>query len=546
MKFPTIAAALALVSASTAAIAQSDAQPEFRPEAVRAHVEFLADDLLEGRDAGTRGYDIAARYVATRFEALGLKPAADGGWYQQVPFVEMKLKARDSAAITIGNTRFANAGDVLIGAETSEARDAMQGEVVFVGFGLDKPELGFDDYAGLDVKGKIVAVLSGAPKGTPSEIGAHLASEKNKMAAARGAIGVISIQTLERQKLRPWARTVQFADEPDIAWADAAGKAHSDTPEIRFTATLNTPAADALFKGAPKTLSTILAQADKKGGKPKGFALKSVVKMEREVQQRRFTSPNVVAVLPGSDPALAGEYVLLMAHLDHEGVKGDAKDGDKIYNGAMDNAAGIATMLEVARAMAAAPDKPKRPVVFAAVTAEEDGLLGSEYLARHPLTKDGKVVGVVNLDMPILLYDFTDVIAFGAEHSTLGPITAKAAASAGVKLSPDPLPQEGLFTRSDHYRFVQQGIPSIFLMTGFANGGEKAFQSFLSTHYHRVSDQIDLPFNWDASAKFAKINYLIAKAIADAPIAPRWYAGSFFGDTFAAAQEKAPATRAGK
>ncbi|MCJ8159823.1 M28 family metallopeptidase [Sphingomonas sp. LaA6.9] len=539
MNLRIIAAALTLASASTSAIAQAGNQIEFKPEAVRAHVEFLADDLLEGRDAGTRGYDIAAHYVATRFEALGLKPASDGSWYQQVPFVEMKLKSTDSAALTIGGTRFANGGEVIIGAKTTEAREAVDGQVVFVGFGLDKPELGFDDYAGLDVKGKIVAVLSGAPKGTPSEIGAHLGAEKTRMAAARGAIGVITIQTLERQKLRPWARTVQFAGEPDIAWADASGKPHSETPEIRFGATLNTPAAEVLFKGAPKSLSAILGQADKKGGKPRGFALKPSVRMVREVEQRRYNSPNVVAVLPGSDPALAGEYVLLMAHLDHEGVKTDATDADKVYNGAMDNAAGIATMIEVARAMATAPDKPRRSVVFAAVTAEEDGLLGSDYLARHPVTRDGKLVGVVNLDMPILLYDFTDVIAFGAEHSTLGPITEKAAASAGVKLSPDPLPQEGLFTRSDHYRFVQQGIPSIFLMTGFANGGEKAFQSYLSAHYHRVSDQIDLPFDWDASAKFAKINYLIARGIADAPTAPRWYADSFFGKTFAATQDKA-------
>ncbi len=200
----------------------------------------------------------------------------------------------------------------------------------------------------------------------------------------------------------------------------------------------------------------------------------------------------------------------------------------------MDNAGGIATMLEVARAMASAPNRPRRSILFAAVTAEEKGLLGAQYLAKNPVVGNGKVVGVVNLDMPVLLYDFKDVIAFGANHSTLGPIVARAGQRMGVALSPDPLPQEGLFTRSDHYRFVQEGIPSVFLMTGFSGEGGQRFRDFLATHYHKPSDQLDLPFNWDAGAKFARINYLIAREIADAPEAPRWNSDSFFGQTVGA------------
>jgi Zn-dependent M28 family amino/carboxypeptidase len=250
----------------------------------------------------------------------------------------------------------------------------------------------------------------------------------------------------------------------------------------------------------------------------------------------------VLAILPGSDPALANEYVLMMAHLDHEGVDPDLQ-GDKIFNGAMDNATGTATLLEVARAMAASPNRPRRPILFAAVTAEEDGLLGSEYLARQPLPGGGKVVGVVNLDMPVLLYDFQDVIAFGADHSTLGATVDRAVRQAGVTLTPDPLPQEGLFTRSDHYRFVQAGVPSVFLMTGFAGEGRERFQNFLATHYHKPSDQTDLPFDWNAGAKFARINYLIAREIADAPEAPRWYADSFFGQAVGGTQPKATRAR---
>jgi Zn-dependent M28 family amino/carboxypeptidase len=271
------------------------------------------------------------------------------------------------------------------------------------------------------------------------------------------------------------------------------------------------------------------------------MALKPKVRIERHSTTRNFTSPNVLGIIPGSDPSVANEYVLLMAHLDHNGTDPNLP-GDKVYNGAMDNATGIATLLEVARAMTSGP-RPRRPILVAAVTAEEDGLLGAQYLAKHPVLRDGKVVGVVNLDMPILLYDFTDVIAFGAEHSTLGPMVRQAGAQMNVALAADPLPEEGLFTRSDHYRFVQEGVPSVFLMTGFSNGGGEKFKEYLAKFYHRPSDQMDLPFNWDAGAKFARLNYLIARSVADAPDAPRWYESNFFGETFAPGQPRASKPR---
>ena len=242
---------------------------------------------------------------------------------------------------------------------------------------------------------------------------------------------------------------------------------------------------------------------------------------------RRIASPNVLASIPGSDPSVANEVVLLMGHLDHVGTN-PAKTPDGIYNGAMDNAVGIATLLEAARAMAAAPTRPRRTVLFAAVTAEEKGLLGAEYLAKHPLPGGGKVVGVVNLDMPVLLYPFSDVIAFGANHSTLGPAVQRAAAGMKVALTPDPLPEEGLFTRSDHYKFVREGVPSVFLMTGFAGEGQQRFRYFLATHYHQPSDDLKLPIDWAAGARFAEINYRIAMEVANAPRAPQWNTDSFF------------------
>jgi Zn-dependent M28 family amino/carboxypeptidase len=435
-----------------------------------------------------------------------------------------------SAQVTIGGRAFRNGEDVLVRPTSAELNQVIEAPVVFAGYGIDAPKHGFNDYKGLDVRGKWVAVLSGSPKGTPSEMGAHLNAEKGRMAEAKGAIGIITLLTPEDIQRRPWARRVEFNQEPDLTWVDPAGTPFRMAPRLKGGATLTGAAAEALFAGSRRTLSAIYAEAAQKGGKPRGFALKQKLKLERQSVTQSITSPNVLAVLPGSDPALADEYVLLMGHLDHEGVN-PAAQGDKIYNGAMDNAVGIATLLEVARAMSNAPDKPKRSILFAAVTAEEKGLLGAQYLAKNPVVGNGKVVAVVNLDMPVLLYDFQDVVAFGADHSTLGSIVSRAVAQANVAASPDPLPQEGLFTRSDHYRFVQEGVPSVFLMTGFAGEGSKRFQDFLATHYHKPSDDLNLPINWEAGAKFSRINYLIAREIADAAEAPRWYEDSFFGQT---------------
>lgn len=503
------------------ALASAAHAQDFTPERFRSHVEFLASDLLEGRDAGTRGYDLAAAYVASQFMGLGLKPGgADGGWYQQVPFVEA---IRSNATVSIGGRDFDTAKDVAVGGSTAGPAQELTAKAVFVGHGVDA-----EDYRGLDVRGKYVVVLSGFPKGMPSEVGAHLNSMKARLAQDRGALGLINVRTLAEEKRRGFDYSLKNATEPSIGWVETNGSVFALAPKIRIGATVDRSAAEALFAGARSPLGSVLAEADRQGGRPKGFALTPTVSIKRESAQRRFASPNVLGVIPGSDPALKDEFVLLMAHLDHEGTDAKLPGEDKIYNGAMDNATGIATMLEVARAFASGDAKPKRPILLAAVTAEEDGLLGAEYLAKHRLPGGGKVVGVVNLDMPVLLYDFTDVIAFGANHSTLGPAVKAAAAQAGVALAEDPLPQEGLFTRSDHYKFVREGVPSVFLMTGFGNGGDKQFTNFLSTHYHKVSDDLKLPINWQAGAKFARINYLIAKQIADGAEVPKWNSDSFF------------------
>lgn len=523
---------VSLIVISLPALAQTSQPSTITPESVKAHVDFLADDLLEGRDTGSRGHQIAARYVATQFEGMGLKPAADGGWFQNVPLVE--IKPNDDARFLLGDTAFKHKKDAVISGQGTAT-----GDVIFGGFCINKPAYNLRDLAGVDLKGKIIACLSGYPKGTPSDVGAHLNAEKAKILSERGAIGLLTIRTFEREKQTPWSRVAEFADDRSVRWTNADGSPYDASPSIKASAVLDRPAASALFAGSPRSLDDILAEANKKGGKPKSFALSKRATISRTATLTAFSSPNVIGLLPGSDPALAQEYVLVMGHLDHIGVRHGVVGDDKINNGAMDNAAGIATLLEAARAMANAPGKPRRSILFAAVTGEEKGLLGADYLSRFPVVGAGKVVGVVNLDMPILTYDFSDVIAFGAEHSTMGPIVAAATARDSVALSPDPVPEEGLFTRSDHYRFVQRGIPSVFLVTGYAGDGRKASEDFLKTHYHRVSDDVKQPINWQAGAKFARINMLIATEIANAPEAPKWYADSFFGKTFAPDTKKA-------
>ncbi len=545
MKSRTLLAAFAALSLSASGLAQTGApgDPEFSAEAFRAHVTFLADDLLEGREAGTRGFDIAARYVASQFAALGLTAPVDGGWYQPIDFVEIRIAG--TPTLSVAGRTFSQGEELAMRAGADARPLALEAPLVFAGYGLDMPAHGFNDYRGLDVRGRIVVVLSGTPDDIPSDVAAHLNGDKRRMAAARGAVGLISIRTRAEGTAVTWSRAVRGGARPLTTWVEPGGEPYFDGAGLSFTATVDDSAARALFAGAVRSLDSVLDEAAVAGRRPRGFVLARTARVTRPASEvTRFASENVLAVLPGSDPSVANEYVLLMAHLDHLGVRGegpnDPAGADRINNGAMDNATGIATLIEVARAMSRPGNRPRRPILFAAVTAEEKGLLGAQFLSRHPVVGNGRIISVVNLDMPILTYDFRDVTAFGAEHSTLGPIVARAAARMGVAVSPDPLPEEGLFTRSDHYRFVQRGVPAVFLMTGFANGGREHFTAFLEHQYHRPGDDLSQPFDWQTGARFARLNYLIAREIADGAEPPHWYRGSFFGDAFGGNQPRAP------
>jgi len=531
--------------ASAQPAAPSAGEPRFAPEAFQAHVRFLADDLLEGREAGTRGHQLAALYVANQFHGLGLEPGGDDGWYQTVPLQERRLQsARMTLSGPAAGISWTNGEDVIIAPSALEPRVDLEAPVVFVGFGLDDPRNGFNDYRGLNVRGKIVVALEGTPKGTPSEIGAHLNRQKARMAMDRGAVGFVTVATLLADKTRPWSKRLPGAATPRMTWIGRDGKAHVEAPGLRATATVNRPVADALFEGAKRSFADVLAEADREKGAPRGFPLQGRLRFEIATDYRTTSSPNVIGVLPGSDPALKDEVVMVMAHLDHLGMKPEGTPGDRIYNGAMDNGTGVATMLETARALVQSGERPRRTVMFMASTGEEKGLLGADYFGAYPVVPLERIAGLVNMDMPILTYDFADIVGEDRHSSSMGVLVARAAARMGVKVTPDPQPQEGIFTRSDHYALVKRGVPSVFLKTGpldagGGQGGAAANTAFRSTQYHEVSDELDLPFDWASAARFARLNWMITRELANADERPRWYEGDFFGETFAKAAPKA-------
>lgn len=522
--------AVLLVGVSSAALAQS--VDPMLDDRMKAHVTYLASDELEGRDTGSRGHILAAEYLERHFTEFGLKPLGNAertSWRQPITFAEI---ATTGGQIRVGDQTFNQAEHMAL-YSTGIGEQTFDAEMVFVGHGVVAPTFGIDDYEGLDVRGKVVVVLYDMPQGLPSELSAHLQSSKAAAAAERGAVGVLTLLPAQA-RMGPWSYFMTFLGEPQMKWTDAQGRPQSDARGLKFEGYLSTPMTDALFAGAPMTAAQVQTQGATE--RVQGFPLAGRMTGSVTTEAKLVESPNVVAVLEGSDPVLKNEYVVVMGHLDHEGVDPEQEGEDKIFNGAMDNASGIATMLEVARDLSDNP--PKRSVIFLAVTAEEKGLLGSSYFAANPTVPLENIVAAVNLDMPILTYAFEDVVAFGADHTTLGPIVTAAASAVGVGVTPDPTPEEVFFVRSDHYEFVKAGVPSIYLDTGPAGPGAAASEEFLENHYHKVSDQVDLPFDWDAAARFAVLNTSIARTIANGE-RPRWYADSPFTPLVAEGQPTA-------
>ncbi len=503
-----------------------------------AHIQFLASDLLEGRATGTRGYDVAALYVAAQFEQIGLLPV-DNSYFQKVPLRKADL-VQESPAFTItgpkGVVQLKYAEQFLMGPDYAREETSVSADAVFAGFGVTAPDLSYDDYEGLDVKGKIIVLLTGAPASFPISERAHYSSSYTKEITAvnHGAVGIITVRNPQDEDRSPWERNVRQSKLSGYRWIDSQGTPSNFHSEIRGGAALSRAGAEVLFLQSGTSLEKIYEQW--RNAKVKGFPLNVKVNLSKTSRFEARTGSNIVGMLKGSDPELKQEYVVHTAHLDHVGIT-DPVNGDAINNGAYDNATGIACLIETARAFKSLPQPPRRSVLFVAVTAEEKGLQGSDYFAGNPLVPLQSIVANVNTDMFLMLYPFTDAVALGADHSSLGPIAEKAFEYVGLKMVPDPAPEEVRFVRSDQYSFIKKGIPAIKLMAGFTSAdasinGEEATRNWLKTIYHSPQDDLTQAMHWESGAKIVRANFLIGFEAANRQERPSWNRDDFFGKMF--------------
>jgi hypothetical protein len=506
------------------------------PEGLRSHMEFLADDLLEGRGTGTRGFQLAANYIRAQFEDMGLKPAGvNGSYFQNVHFRRIELQ-RGSSSLTLqrdGSSRtltidqdYTMLGDPL-STDTTAA-----GSVVFVGYGVSAPAFNYDDYAGIDVRGKIVAALYGAPSRFPSAPGAHYSAseEKLRVAAEHGAIGFLSIWAGKSEKRTPFAEFARFYRAPALRSLDQKSVPNSAQPTIRGVAYVSLSTAALMFEGAAKPWKDVIRAAE--DGQVESFPLPVTVAIHIVSRHSEVESPNIAAILPGSDPQLKNEYVVFTAHADHLGI-GDPWNGDDIYNGAADNASGTAALIEIARAFSQQPKPPRRSLLFLAVAGEEEGLLGSDYYAHNPTVTIAQIVADLNMDEVSFLYDFKDIVPLGGEHSSLGAVADDVARHMGLRVSPDPLPEEVYFVRSDQYSFIKQGIPALYIEEGIQTvdpklNGEKMQLDWEATRYHRPNDDMNQPLDFNAMVKCTRVNLAVGYEVAQQTGRPHWNQGDFF------------------
>jgi Peptidase family M28 len=381
-----------------------------------------------------------------------------------------------------------------------------------------------------------VALMADAPN-FESSLKAHYSSWELKLqnAAAHGAVGVIFLNDPVFEQLYSFKEQVRDLSFPELRWLDKQERPNDYFPELKGGAFLSMEATKKFFAGSPHSAEEVFAAI--KAGKPMSFVTPITAKIHNVTGLQDVASRNVVAKLEGSDPTLKNEYVVYSAHLDHLGI-GEPVKGDSIYNGALDNASGSAILLEVARAFSGMKTRPRRSILFLSVTGEEAGLLGSDYFAHYPTVKKSSVVANVNMDEDAMLWPLRDIVVFGAEHSSLDTVVKKAAARLGLSESPDPMPEEVVFIRSDQYSFVKQGIPAIFPVAGFKSDDPKIkpadiFKNWEQTRYHQPQDDMDQPgLDFDAAVKYARFVFLCGFLITEDSQRPTWNNGDFFGDHY--------------
>jgi len=404
--------------------------------------------------------------------------------------------------------------------------EKIDAELVFCGYCLAIPEYKFDDLAGLDLKGKIVVYVSGGPSNVPGSLRSHYSTRKERWKAlhAAGAIGIVAIANPKNMDI-PWARSTLRRLNPTM---ELDGEKFSDTPGAQFGAVINPAHAEQFFAASGHTFSEILALADQGQPLPR-FPLHISLRATEHMKLSEVESQNVIGMLPGSDPVLKNEYVVFGAHLDHLGV-GAPINGDRIYNGAMDDGSGIASLIEIADIAKLENLRPRRSILFVAVTGEEKGLLGSQYFTSAPTVPFKNIVADINMDMYLPLFPLKSLAVMGLEESTLGADIRAVAAKAGVEVRPDPEPERNLFIRSDQYNFIRNGVPALTFKFGYEKGSpeEKLAKDWLRERYHAPSDDLNQPVNKPAAAEYNRIMLELGMRIADASTRPHWNPDSFF------------------
>jgi Zn-dependent M28 family amino/carboxypeptidase len=506
--------------------------------ALRAHIKFLSDDRLEGRGTGARGGELAALYCAQQFEAMGLKGAgAKGSFFQPVSLVGVKADPKTELRIegSDGSQTFKFGDDFVAftGAQTEHIN--AKADLVFVGYGIDAPEQKWNDYKlpADDYRGKILVMLVNDPPATPQEPdlfgGRRLTysgrwTYKYEEAARRGAVGAILLHTSESAGY-PWSvvRTSNGSWRFDIARSSG-----DRTPFLQFRSWMTDEAGRRMLRLAGLNLDALRKEAATRDFRPIKLNLKASLDLNSEV--KRVEAPNVVAILPGRDPKLRDEYVVYSAHWDHFGVGAPDKSGDTIYNGALDNATGVASVLEIARVLSQLPSsqRPRRSFLFLITTGEEQGLIGSEWYSQHPAVPLNKTAADINLDSMNILGPTRDFVPLGAERSTLKNIVADIARERSLKISPDPRPEQGSFYRSDHFPFAKVGVPSISLKEGSEyightkEWGEQKFKEYNEAHYHQPSDEFRDDWNFQGMIQEADFALEIGRRVGDMLALPKF------------------------
>ena len=534
---------LPVAAACMSASCQSRADDQVRGEQWWAHVRVLADPAMKGRLTGSKEYLEAAAYVVSEFKKWGLTPAGvSGSWYQPVHFdVERVIAGRSSMALVAsGKETPLIIGEDAVPGVRMQQPSSIEAPLVFIGYGLNLPESGYDDFDSKELprsalKGKIVVVVNGGPSDLPGALKSYARTAPMIRAIrAAGAVGLISVPTPKSMDFG-WQRVASGSSQPgmrlaategDMAVAQHHPALRDDHGEL-FTATFNPAQAEKLFEGSGHSFAEILALADAQKPLPR-FALTKSIRATVATENTQVESPNIAAVLEGSDPALKSEYVIISAHLDHLGI-GAPIHGKTVYAGAMDDASGVATVLETARTLSEGA-RPKRSVLFLVFTAEEKGLLGSRYFAGHPTVPEGSIVADLNLDMFMPIFALKRLHVQGLEQSTLGDNARAVGAAHHIEIAGDPEPDRNSFVRTDQYSFVQAGISALAMKFGWTAGSPeyKAWRAWLAERYHSTDDDLTQPVDLAAAAQFNSFFADLARAVANDPARPHYLDSSFF------------------